>query len=109
VGTEIHSDKYFYFAVPAWDIAQCEIDQFVANSFNCENLRELLKLVKSQSRFQRFLLRLQYKKDRIPAFNAVPFITALFDEGDDLPRRTDMLGTDAEMPYYEWCTGTCLR
>ena len=97
VGTDTHFEKYFYFAVPKGDISQVELDRFVATSGSRENSRELLQRFKEDGRIQRFLLRIDYEKDRIPLEHAVPFVTSLLDEGDDLPPRTDMWGFDPEV------------
>jgi predicted KAP-like P-loop ATPase len=100
VGTDTHFEKYFYFAVPKGDIAQVELDRFVSDSGNRESSRQFLRALKQDGRIERFLLRLEYEKDRIPLDHAVSFVTAMLDEGDDLPRRTDMWGIDAEMHLH---------
>jgi predicted KAP-like P-loop ATPase len=97
VGTETHFDKYFYFAVPKGDIAQVELDRFVADTASRDDSRSFLRKLKQDGRIERFLLRLEDEKDRVPPEHAVPFVTAMLDEADDLPRRTGMWGTDPEM------------
>lgn len=97
VGTEIHFDKYFYFALPKGEIAQAELDRFVADSASRETSRDFLRRVKHEGRIERFLLRLEDEKDRIPLEHAVPFVSTMLDAGDDLPTRTGMWGTDSEM------------
>jgi predicted KAP-like P-loop ATPase len=97
VGTDTHFDKYFYLAVPKGGITQSELDGIVRDSAQREVLRTYFKRFKNEGRIEQLLLRLEYEKDRIPTENAMPFVTALFDEGDDLPPRTDMWGMDAEM------------
>jgi len=100
VGTETHFDKYFFFAVPEGDLSQVELDRFIGNSGNRESSRDFLRGVKHDGRIERCLIRLDYEKDQIPLEHAVPFVTAMLDEGDDLPRRTSMLGTDPEMHLF---------
>ncbi len=97
VGTETHFEKYFYLTVPKGDITQAELDRFIANTRSRESTREFMQAVKRDGRIQRFLLRLEFEKDRIPLDHVVPFVTAMLDEGDDLPRRTEMWGLDPEV------------
>jgi hypothetical protein len=97
VGTDTHFDKYFYFALPKGEIGQAELDRFVAASAQREAVAKFVRDRKDDGRIERFMIRLEYEKDRVPLENAVPFVTGLFDEGDDLPRSPQMWGTDADM------------
>jgi predicted KAP-like P-loop ATPase len=97
VCTETHFDKYFYFALPKGEIAQAELDRFVAGSDSRENSRNFLRRLKQDGRIERFLRRLEVEIDRIPLENAAPFVSAMLDEGDDLPEQTAMFGMDSEM------------
>lgn len=90
-----HFWKYFYADVPAGEVRQVELNDFVRISHDRAALRAELQRLKRDGRINNFLSRLQYEQRQLPAENAETFLTALFDEADDLPERAGMLGTRA--------------
>lgn len=93
VCTGTHFDKYFYIAVPAGDIAQSEIDEFVSGTGDAQSVRSALQRFEADGRIVRFLERLQAEIERIPRENGVVFLTALFDVADALPEKVGILGS----------------
>jgi predicted KAP-like P-loop ATPase/uncharacterized protein YuzE len=78
-------DRYFQLATPTGDISQADLDrllsllgnrQAVVAEFRALNRRALLGVT---------LNRLESYKETIGLEHAVPFVTALFDIGDELP------------------------
>jgi predicted KAP-like P-loop ATPase len=78
-------DRYFHLAIPEGDISQTELDLILSlagdrmglvTEFGALNQRGLLGVA---------LNRLEAYKEKIDLQQAVPFITALFDVGDELP------------------------
>ena len=90
-----HFWKYFYADVPAGEVRQIELDDFIRNSHDREALRAELQRFKNEGRITNFLSRLQYEQRNVPLENAHSLLTALFDEADDLPDRVGILGTSA--------------
>jgi predicted KAP-like P-loop ATPase len=98
VCTDTHFEKYFYLSLAKGDIAQSELDDVIQKSGQLDVLRTQIRGFKNDGRIERLLQRLRFAElERVPLENAVSFVTAVLDEGDDLPRRTDMWGTDPDM------------
>jgi predicted KAP-like P-loop ATPase len=78
-------DKYFYLAIPAGDIAHAEIERLLALTGDRAALVTAFRALNEQGLLTVAIDRLEAYKQTISLDNAVPFITALFDIGDDLP------------------------
>lgn len=78
-------DRYFYFATPANEISAAELDELLAETGDREKFRKGLLSMKERGLIATALDRLEAYKEKIDLKDAVPFITALFDVGDDLP------------------------
>lgn len=90
-----HFWKYFYADVPAGEVRQVELNDFMRISHDRAALRTELLRLKLDGRITNFLTRLRYEERQLPPENAETFLTALFDEADDLPERVGILGTSA--------------
>jgi predicted KAP-like P-loop ATPase len=78
-------DKYFYLAIPIGDISQADIERLLATTGNRAGLVTAFRALKEQGLLGVAIDRLEAYKQTISLDDAVPFVTALFDIGDDLP------------------------
>ncbi|MBI2311415.1 MAG: hypothetical protein HYU77_02810 [Betaproteobacteria bacterium] len=78
-------DKYFYLAIPVGDISQADIERLLSTTDNRTGLVAALRALYEQGLLGVALDRLEAYKQKISLNDAIPFITALFDIGDDLP------------------------
>lgn len=78
-------DRYFHFAIPEGDIAQADLDRILSSTANRETLVAEMQALNKRGMLKVFLDRLESYKEEIDINHAVPFITALFDIGDELP------------------------
>lgn len=78
-------DRYFHLTIPEGDISQADLDRILALTGDRQGL-----VTEFRSRNKRALLgvaldRLEAYKEKLDLSHAVPFVTALFDVGDELP------------------------
>ena len=78
-------DRYFLLTIPDGDLSQAEIDDLLASTGNREQLISQFALLKKRDLQEVALDRLEAYKGEVDAIHAVPFVSALFDFGDDLP------------------------
>lgn len=78
-------DRYFYLAIPERDLSQSDLNAILAATGDRDRLVALFDDLKKRDLLTTALDRLEAYKQEIDLANAVPFITALFDIGDDLP------------------------
>jgi len=78
-------DRYFHFAIPEGDIAQADLDRILSSTENRASLVAEMQALDKRGMLNVFLNRFEAYKEEIEISHAVPFITALFDIGDDLP------------------------
>lgn len=78
-------DKYFQLAISEGDISQAELDRILSLVDNREGLVVELRALNERGMLGVALDRLEAYKQKIDIRHAVPFITALFDIGDELP------------------------
>ena len=77
-------DRYFFIALPETDISQSVIDRILANVGNRDALVSEFRAVQARGVFDILLERLEAYKQEIAIASAVPFVTALFDVGDEI-------------------------
>jgi predicted KAP-like P-loop ATPase len=77
-------DRYFNFAIPEGDVSQGVIERFLNLAGDREGLRQELRSLRDQGLLDVMMDRLEAYKEEIPLEHAVPFITAIFDVGEDL-------------------------
>lgn len=77
--------RYFHLAIPEGDIPQATMDRLLASAGNREELRRELQGLKEQGLLTVALERLEAYKQALPLEYAEPFITAVFDIGEELP------------------------
>jgi predicted KAP-like P-loop ATPase len=94
-------DRYFLLSIPEGDISQEEIDALLASTNNRDQLVAQFNELEKRGLLAVALDRLESYKQEVSLANAVPFITALFDIGDDLPveKRGDY---DIESLMHAW-------
>lgn len=78
-------DKYFYLAISETDISQADLNRIVALVGDRENLVAELRALDKRGLLGVTVDRLEAYKQKISLQFAIPFVTALFDIGDDLP------------------------
>ena len=78
-------DRYFQLSVNARDIAQVEWKQFLAKTGDRESLAAHLRDFSARGLLPAALERLTVWADRVPLDHAAPFLTALFDVGNEFP------------------------
>ncbi len=77
-------DRYFYLALPEMDIPQGVLDRVIGLSGQRDALVAELCTIQSRGLFDVLLDRLEPYKQEIAIQDAIPFVTALFDVGDDI-------------------------
>jgi predicted KAP-like P-loop ATPase len=90
-------DKYLYFSVPPNDISQAEIDALIATAGDRGECLDRLRSLHKRGLIVTTIQRLEASRERIPGESSIPFVTALFDFGDDLDDRETpgaMVGPD---------------
>jgi predicted KAP-like P-loop ATPase len=90
-------DRYFQLAVPEHDISQAEIDRILELAGDRGGLVEHLRSLHERDLLALAVARLESYKDDVDLDHAVPFITALFDIGELLPKREGFFGMGADM------------
>jgi predicted KAP-like P-loop ATPase len=78
-------DRYFLLSIPEGDVSQADLDALLASTNDRNQLVTQFKELKERGLLAVVLDRLEAYKQEVTLANAVPFITALFDIGDDLP------------------------
>jgi predicted KAP-like P-loop ATPase len=78
-------DRYFLLSIPEGDISQADLDALLALTNDRDQLVARFSELKKQGLLAVVLNRLEAYKQEVSLANAVPFIAALFDIGDDLP------------------------
>jgi hypothetical protein len=79
-------DRYFHFAIPERDLSRETIEGLLAAAGDRIRLRAELRNLNAQGLLAVALERLEESKDR-SLDSARPFVTALFDIGDELPEK----------------------
>ena len=77
-------DRYFHFVLPPGDLSQEMIERLMAATGDREALRLELEALASRNLLELAMDRLEAYKQQIPLKDAVPFVTAMFDMGDQL-------------------------
>ncbi len=78
-------DRYFHLTIPEGDISQAELDQLLSLVDDRQGLVAEFHALNQRGLLSVALDRLEAYKEKIDLRHAVPFITALFDIGDELP------------------------
>jgi predicted KAP-like P-loop ATPase len=78
-------DRYFLLSIPEGDISQADLDDLLTSTGDRERLVAKFNDFKNRDLLATLLDRLEAYKQQVNLQHAVPFITALFDLGDDLP------------------------
>ena len=78
-------DRYFLFTLPSGDISQSELQTILGLAKDREQLIAKLRSLKDRGLLVVALDRLEAYKQEISIEHAIPFVTALFDVGDELP------------------------
>jgi len=85
ISSPVIFDRFFQFGVPQDDISGEETDRVVALAGDRNAMVAALIDLNNRGMIFVFVQRLDAHKDEIPLEDAVPFITAIFDIGDELP------------------------
>lgn len=85
----VQFDKFFQLAIPSNDVSQAEIQHLLANSGQRDKLAEIFHSLGERNLLGVMMSRLDSYKEDIAIENAVPFVTAMFDIADQLPKERD--------------------
>ena len=77
--------RYFHLTIPENDVSQSDIDRILSVVGNRENIVAEFQRLKKRGLLGVALDRLEAYKTQIDLKHAQPFITAIFDIGDELP------------------------
>ena len=83
-----HADvfaRYFHLTVPEGDISQADLDAIISLAGDRDGLVKEFRILKDRNLLDVALDRLEAYKQEIDVKHAIPFVTALFDVGDELP------------------------
>ena len=78
-------DRYFLLSIPEGDISQADLDSLMASTSDRDQLVSRFNELRERGLLVVVLDRLEAYKQKVSLADAVPFIAALFDIGDDLP------------------------
>lgn len=78
-------DRYFHLTIPEGDISQAQLDHILSLVADRSNLAMELRALNQRGLLGVALDRLEAYKEKIDVSHAIPFVTALFDIGDELP------------------------
>jgi len=84
VCSSVHFDRYFQLAVPAGDLSRVDLERVLALAGDRDSLVQQLRSINERGLLATLMNRLEAFKETIDLAHAVPFITALFDIGDEL-------------------------
>ena len=79
--------KYFHFSIPEGDIAQHDLDRILKNIADHDKLVDEFHALNKRNLLGTALHRLESYKEKIDIKHAFPFVTAIFDIGDELPEK----------------------
>jgi predicted KAP-like P-loop ATPase len=85
----VQFDKFFQLAVPSNDVSQSEIQHLLANTNRRDKLAEIFHSMGERNLLAVMMSRLDSYKEEIAIEHAVPFVTAMFDIADQLPKSRD--------------------
>lgn len=77
-------DRYFHFVLPKGELSQATISRLLAATNDRAALRAELNQLAAAGQLEVAMDRLEAYKQQIPIAHAVPFLTALFDVGDQV-------------------------
>ena len=77
--------RYFLLSIPEGDVSQADLDTLLASTGDRDRLVERFNDLKKRGLLAVALDRFEAYKQKVNLDDAVPFIAALFDIGDDLP------------------------
>lgn len=95
--SETFFDRYFHLAIPAGEISESELQAILASAGSRAELVSRFESLRQRDLLPAVLERLEAYKEKIDLRFAVPFVTALFDIGDGLPRSNGMFSLGADM------------
>jgi len=78
-------DKYFYLAIPEGDLSHEELEKIVNRASDREALVAELRSLARRDLLDVAMDRLESYKETISLDFSIPFVTGLFDVGDELP------------------------
>lgn len=78
-------DRYFHLTIPEGDISQADLDRVLALAGDRQGLIAEFRSLEKRALLGVTIDRLEAYKEKLDLSRAVPFVTALFDIGDELP------------------------
>lgn len=78
-------DRYFHLTIPEGDISQADLDRILALAGDRQGLVTEFRSLKKRALLGIAIDRLEAYKEKLDLSHAIPFVTALFDIGDELP------------------------
>lgn len=80
-------ERYFVLGIPHGDVSHSDLQRVLDNAGNRKELVAALQSFSEQGRLATLLDRLDSYKQKVDIIHAEPFVTSLFDIGDQLPER----------------------
>ncbi|HUY13000.1 MAG TPA: P-loop NTPase fold protein [Terriglobia bacterium] len=100
-------DRYFQLAIPEGQVSQARMEIIISATGDRERLVTEFQALKEEGLLGAVLRLLsEAYKDKVPLDNAVPFITAIYDIGDEIPKEaTGITGVGTSLiasllPYW---------
>jgi predicted KAP-like P-loop ATPase len=91
-------DRYFHLTIPEGDISQAELDRILSLAGDRSGLVAEFRSLNQRNLLGVALDRLEAYKEKLDLRHALPFVTALFDIGDELPEeRSGFFSISPEM------------
>jgi predicted KAP-like P-loop ATPase len=82
-------DRYFHLTIPEGDISQADLDRILALAGDRQGLVTEFRSLNKRALLGVAIDRLEAYKEKLDLSHAVPFVTALFDIGDELPEERE--------------------
>jgi predicted KAP-like P-loop ATPase len=78
-------DRYFHLAIPEGDISQTDLNRILSLVGDRDGLVKEFRILKDRNLLYVAFDRLETYKQEVDLKHAIPFVTAIFDIGDELP------------------------
>jgi predicted KAP-like P-loop ATPase len=102
-------DRYFFLLVPNQDVSEREIARFLADTKDRGKMVAHFEGWKIRNVLQPALLHLEAEDSLVKLPDPVPFLTALYDLGDNLPEGKGKLSPHSLDQFAAWRTNALLR
>lgn len=106
---EDNFDRYFFLLVPNQDVSEREIIRFLADTKDRAKMVAHFEGWRTRDMLQPALMHLEAEESLTKLSDPIPFLTALYDIGDNLPEGKGKLGLLSLDLFAVWRTNALLR